>query len=408
LEQSILGVQRLAKILFVSGSIGLGHVIRDLAIVKEFRKLRPNVEIVWLAGEPAVSMLKGAGEKLLPEGSDYNKDTATATSTASEFNLSLAQHLFKSRSIWADAYKHYEKIVEREKPDLVVGDEAYEIAVTMANGRYVNMPKTLLIFDFIKSYPMSARPMERLVIWITNRYWHKVIHLPPLRQSLSVFVGEPEDIPDEKLGMFLSNAKETSKNMVFLGEILGFDPKDYMDEQRVRTQLNYGSEPLIIVSIGGTSVGRSLLDLCAKTYPLLKKDLPDLHMVLVGGPMLDSKSVTVPEGVEVRGYLPNLYQHFAAADLVVIQAGGASITELVALRKPFLYFPLESHFEQQIYVAGKAERHNAGIRMTYSQTTPERLAEVIKQNIAKKTNYKPIQIGGEKKMAELMCKVLEE
>lgn len=396
------------KILFISGSIGLGHVIRDLAIVKEFRKLRPEDEIVWLAGEPAVSVLKDAGEKLLPEAGDYNKDTETASSAASEFNLSLAQHLFKSRNIWADAYKHYEEIVKREKPDLVVGDEAYEIAVTMANGKYVNMPKTLLLFDFIKSYPMSHKPTEMLVIWITNRYWHKVIHLPPEKQSLSAFVGESDDIPDERLGLFLSNAKGTTNNMVFLGEILRFDPKDYMDKQRVRAQLGYGSEPLIVVSIGGTSVGISLLALCAKTYPLLKKDLPNLRMILVGGPMFDPTSMTVPEGVDMRGYLPNLYQHFAAADLVVIQAGGTSITELIALQKPFLYFPLEGHFEQQIYVAGKAIRHNAGIRMTYSQTTPEGLAEVIKQNLGKKVDYKPIQIGGEKKMAELMTNTLED
>jgi UDP-N-acetylglucosamine:LPS N-acetylglucosamine transferase len=395
-----------AKVLYVSGAQGLGHATRDLAIVNEFRRRKPDVDILWLAGEPAVTFLKNAGESLLPEAGDYNKDTATIQSTASEFGIDMIQHLVKSRNVWKEAYKQFEEIVEREKPDLIVGDEAYEIASTFANGEYTNKPKTIIIFDFVKSYPMSHRPMEMLVIRTVNRYWNNVIHLPSEKQIPIAFVGEPEDIPDEKLGMFLSNAKEAARNMVFLGEILRFNPQDYMDKRKVRAQLGYGNEPLIIVSIGGTTIGRSLLDLCIKAYPLLKEDLPDLQMVLVGGPMFDVRSVSVPDGVEVKGYVPNLYEHFAASDLVVIQAGGTTIAELIALQKPFLYFPLEGHFEQQICVAGKVERHNAGVRMAYFQTSPQKLAMTIKQNIGKKTEYKPIQIGGEKKMAELMIKIL--
>jgi UDP:flavonoid glycosyltransferase YjiC (YdhE family) len=50
------------KVLFISGPIGLGHVSRELEIVKEMRKLDPNVEIIWHAEEPAASMLRSAGE----------------------------------------------------------------------------------------------------------------------------------------------------------------------------------------------------------------------------------------------------------------------------------------------------------------------------------------------------------
>jgi UDP-N-acetylglucosamine:LPS N-acetylglucosamine transferase len=218
-------------------------------------------------------------------------------------------------------------------------------------------------------------------------------------------VGEPEDVPDEQLGIFMSNAKETT-NMFFLGDILTFDPKDYMDKQSAKARLGYGNEPLIIVSIGGTAIGRLLMELCIDTYPLLKKDLPDLHMVLVGGPMLDPRILSIPEGIEIRGYVPNLYEHFAVSDLSIVKAGGTTIAELIALLIPFLYFPLEGHFEKQLYVAGKAERHNAGVKMTYSHTTLEKLAEAIKQKIGKSTNYYPIRIGGDAKKAELMNKIL--
>ena len=32
---------------------------------------------------------------------------------------------------------------------------------------------------------------------------------------------------------------------------------------------------------------------------------------------------------------------------------------MTALRRPFLYFPLEGHFERQIHVANRLERHGA-------------------------------------------------
>lgn len=57
--------------------------------------------------------------------------------------------------------------------------------------------------------------------------------------------------------------------------------------------------------------------------------------------------------MEVQSYVDRLYEHFAASDLAVVQAGGTTTPELTALRRPFLYFPLEEHFEQQVHVAGR-------------------------------------------------------
>ncbi len=120
-------------------------------------------------------------------------------------------------------------------------------------------------------------------------------------------------------------------------------------------------------------------------------------MVLVCGPRLSPDSLDVPEGVEVRGYVPALYEHFAASDLAIVQAGGTTTTELTALRRPFLYFPLEKHFEQQFYVTEPLNRHQAGIKMQYSLTTPETLADMIVSNIGKEVTYPPIVTDGAQK-----------
>lgn len=47
------------RILFISGSIGLGHAARHRAIAGELRRPRPGVEIDWLAGDPARATHRG-------------------------------------------------------------------------------------------------------------------------------------------------------------------------------------------------------------------------------------------------------------------------------------------------------------------------------------------------------------
>jgi predicted glycosyltransferase len=50
------------RVLYISGSIDLGHARRDLAIARELRRLDPEVEIMWLAGDPARHLIAEAGE----------------------------------------------------------------------------------------------------------------------------------------------------------------------------------------------------------------------------------------------------------------------------------------------------------------------------------------------------------
>ena len=129
-------------------------------------------------------------------------------------------------------------------------------------------------------------------------------------------------------------------------------------------------------------------------------------MLLVLGPDVPLDYVRSIEGVTVTGYLPNLYKHLAAADLAIVTGGGTITLELTALQKPFLYFPLEKHFEQEIAVAQRCERHNAGIKMIFSKTTPRILAEKIVDSIGKEVHYARIPIDGARKAAEVINTIL--
>jgi len=208
-------------------------------------------------------------------------------------------------------------------------------------------------------------------------------------------VGEEEDIPNNRFDVFLPNRRSWARERCnFLGYILPFDPAEYNDQAKIRAKLGYGKDPLVICSVGGTSVGKNLLELCGEAYEITRKGIPDLCMVLVSGPRIAADSLVVPKGVKVIGYVPSLYEHLAACNLAITLGGGTTTLELTALNKPFLYFPLEGHCEQQNHVAARLSRHNAGIKMSFSNTNPQSLAETIIANIGKKVNYVSILTDG--------------
>jgi len=400
------------KVLFVSGSIGMGHVTRDLAIAKELRKLNPDVEISWLACKPASQVINDAEENLLPESARYSDMTLVFEKTSKEFRINFPKALLKMA--WAGQVKHafevFQGVSSRERFDLAIGDETVEIIwMFRSNPRLKKLP-FVYIDDLIRGAVPTKNPLWILGGYYTSRafYSNKDLKSPPAQWDVCLFVGEEEDIPDVKIGFMLPKCREWARACCkFVGYVLQFDPSEYADKSQVRASLGYGKEPLVICSIGGTAIGKELLLLCGRSYPIIKKKLPELRMILVCGPRVPAESLDVPQGVEVRGYVPNLYQHFAASDLAVVQGGGTTTMELAALRRPFLYFPLESRFsDQQTQVAPALKRHGAGINMTYSKTTPESLAEAIISNIGKEVTYAPIPADGAQKAAKLIGQLL--
>jgi len=396
------------KILYVSGSIGLGHVTRDLAIARQLRKQHPEVELSWLACHPATLSLKQAGERLLPEVDIYANANTHAENIARGFEMSTLRYALHESKILRHNLKIYMKIFNREKYDLVISDEAYDLITALAM-KFIRLEAPfVMIYDFLGMDSVTKNPFEKLLVNISNSIWKKWDRkLFSGGKNLALFAGEIEDIHDKRLGFFKSNRREHAREFYkFTGYVLPFDPAEYTDKIKIRTKLGYGHEPLVVCSIGGTSIGKDLLELCGQAYPIIKQHVSDLRMVLTCGPRLAADKLKVPQEVEVKGYVPALYEHFAASDLSVVQGGGTTTIELTALNRPFLYFPLAKHCEQQIHVAERLARHKAGSKMIYSQTTPEVLADMIIANLDKKVNYPPISLNGAQKAAQFISELI--
>ena len=117
-------------------------------------------------------------------------------------------------------------------------------------------------------------------------------------------------------------------------------------------------------------------------------------MIVVAGPRIDPESlVAAPiDGLEVVPYVHNLYRHLAACDLAVVQGGLTTSMELTANKRPFLYFPLRHHFEQNFHVRHRLERYGAGRRMDFDDSPPEQIAAAIAQEIGREVDYRDVEV----------------
>jgi len=384
------------RILYVSGSLGLGHVTRDLAVVAEMRRTCPEIDIAWIAGPPASEVLLAAGEQLAPEQAKYRGETDLAEAAARNGRLSLTFYVFKALAAWFHNARVIGRAASRGQYDAVVGNETYEIAVANFFGlRVLPSVPFVMMYDFWGMDVTSGSFVEQLGAWLLNLVWSQEWRVTARGRNAAIFFGEIEDVPDRRFGPLLPNRRRyAEKHVDFVGYPLSFDVKTVPSKETLRQELGYQDGPLVVCTVGGTSIGKELLELCGRAYPLVAARVSGLRMVLVGGPRIDPRSLDVPKETDCRGMVPQLWRHLAACDLAVVQGGGTTSLELEALRVPFLFFPVEHHSEQEVTVAGRLARHGAGVRMQVSSTSPEQMADAIVANLGASVCYPEIPCRG--------------
>jgi predicted glycosyltransferase len=231
----------------------------------------------------------------------------------------------------------------------------------------------------------------------------------PRLRDRSIFVGDPDDIVPDDFGPGMPSIRAwTEDHYAFSGYVTGFDPAVLVDTRAaVRHDLGYrDDERVVIVTVGGSGVGSALLRRVIASYPEAARRVPGLRMVAVAGPRIDPDSLDAPTGVDVRPFVPELYRHLIAADMAVVQGGLTTTMELVAGRRPFLYFPLANHFEQNRHVAHRLDRYRAGRRMDFATSDPDAIAEAIAQEIDRPVDYLPVASDGAARAAAMIAELI--
>ncbi len=400
---------RRRRALYVSSPIGLGHAQRDVAIADELRKLHPDLEIDWLAQHPVTEVLKARGERIHPASAELANESRHLESESAEHDLHCFQSWRRMDEILVANFMVFHDVIRDENYDLWIGDEAWEVDYYLHENPEQKRAAYVWLTDFVGWLPMpDGGERERFLTADYNAEMIEQIARFPRVRDRAIFVGDPEDIVPDRFGADLPPIREwTERHFDFAGYITGFDPAAFADREAIRESLGYRpDEKVCIVTVGGSGVGGPLLRRIMGAFPEAKRSIPNLRMVVVAGPRIDPQTLPKVDGLEVRRYVHELYRHLAVCDLAIVQGGLTTTMELTANRRPFIYFPLRHHFEQNFHVRHRLNRYGAGRCMDFDEATPDRLAAAMVEELTRTVEYRPVETEGARCAAMHIAEVL--
>ncbi len=282
------------KALFISSSVGLGHITRDLYL----SGMMKNVDVTWVTAGTALKYLESHREKLHPVSYDLASigDLIAHLFHKGKLKMTIgdARRIFRAIKANSEIIRDH---IDFEKYDCIISDEAWE---TLFLRDRFNVP-SFFITDFLEFKSIGFSMLQRLGYWILNREVHKRLKV---MYDHKFYVGfkELDYNPDFKWYGIIP----THKNLEY-----GFE--------------NPVEEDYILINIGGTDAGSYIKDVVSR---LLSKHF---NIVVIGGS---------------KYFEPDPIKKIIGARLLITLAGYGSLLELIMYRKRGIIIPLGGHFEQ--------------------------------------------------------------
>lgn len=387
LPKIIKARNRKPKALYLSSPIGLGHVRRDRAIADALRERRPELEIDWLAQAPVTSFLEASGERVHPLSASLLSESQHIESESGEHDLNAFQALRRMDAILVTNFCLFQDVVNSGEYDLVIADEAWDIDRFWHEHPELKKTKLAWMTDFVGVLPMTtADSQETRLARDWNAEMIDLIDRAPGTRDAAIFIGEQADVVDMSFGEGLPSIREwTAATHQFSGYINPVEGLPEADRDQLRRALGFADGEIVcLVAVGGSGVGRTLIRRLLEIVPLLRARVPALAFQVVTGPRIDPNELPRIEGVHFRAFVADFISHVRACDVAIVQGGLSTTMELTCLGKPFLYVPLEQHFEQQIHVHHRLQRYGFGERLRYAELSDaERLAVRIENLLAR-------------------------
>ena len=346
-------------IIFFASPIGLGHATRDIAICEELKSLTKE-KILIITGRPAYDIFSKNG---------YLVDDVYSPE---KFDIDSLMQL-RSPLRWLFKYfMYYRKckliatgFVDKNVDSLIVSDEDFaSISVGEKRNRKRVLITDLLETHFVKGIFSAIE--SRMNISMQNM----------LKKCNRVL------IPD--------NGQDVD-NISYVGPVV----RNLSITDRALLRKKLGIEKrTILVSIGGTSAGRYLIERALSAYKNLNMKT-DLDLLVALGPSL-SKFENNNTSYRNIGFVDNLHEYVCASDLVVSLAGRSTIDESLVYGTPGIFIPIKDHFEQE---------QNAK-KLGYSYDDISRLQTLIEEKLELgRTNRVDVK-NGAKKAAKIITEMV--
>lgn len=353
------------KILIAAGGTG-GHINPGIAIGKMLKNRGDNVKFVGTD--------KGLEKDLVPKA-DFELEFIHAEGLHRGFSLKNLKTIMTLKQGIDDC----RKIIEREKPDLVIG-----------TGGYVTAP--LMIVALKKKVPTMIHESNALpgktTIWLSRK-----VDLIAL------------GFEDAKLRV------PKAKNAVFTGNPTKIDGSLKKEEMKKKL----GIEGKMVLVFGGSQGAKKINDTMVE-FINENKQLGYEVIYATGAKNYDevvSKIKVDNKSFKVEKYIYNMPEVMTAADLVVCRSGALTVTEIAIVGVPAIMIPFPYAAENhQYYNAKTLEDAGAGMIIEEKDLTKEVLekaiGDIISDNDKMDRMSKNAKKVGDDKALERISKEIEK
>ncbi len=218
----------------MSSPIGLGHAWRDVAIARELRALRPELDIDWLAQAPVTHVLEACGERIHPASAGLANESRHIAAESGDHELNVFQAWRRMDEILLANFMVFRDVARAEDYDLWIGDEAWELDYFLHENPPLKTAPYVFLTDFVGWLPMAEGGAEeaRLTADYNAEMLGHIAALPGVRDR-AIFVGSPEDVVPHGFGEGLPAIRPwVEEHFAFSGYVLGPDAGPPADRRR--------------------------------------------------------------------------------------------------------------------------------------------------------------------------------
>lgn len=303
----------LMKVIISGGGTG-GHVFPAIAIANEFKKQRPDAEILFVGAKGKLEMEKVPKAGFPIKGLWISGFHRKLTFRNLMFPFKLVSSLFKAFSI-----------IQSFKPDVVIGVGGYASGPTLQVATMKGIPT---LIQEQNSFP-----------GITNRLLAKKVN-----KICVAYDGMERFFPKEKI---ILTGNPVRQDIIELAD-KGMEGKKYFGlDQNKKT----------IFLFGGSLGARTLNDAMAANKDLLEKNQNVQVLWQAGKLYIDefknSATAQLPN-VKILPFVDRMDLAYAMADIMITRAGASTISELCLVGKPVILIPSPNVSEDHQTMNAKA------------------------------------------------------
>lgn len=290
------------KYLFIITGIGLGHALREKAIIDEILKRQTNSEIHIATYGTALNYFKKFYQTTKIFGHRFQ---------GTDLKFSKIKFFFSNIGYpftYVIDLIHLIKLIKKLKPDKVIIDvQPVGIAAAKLTRR-----------EIISIYNLDTDRLKKKEI--TNPQFIKLIK-KVYKKSDKVIIP------------VLTQNKGKKKNIYYINPIVRSSPKDLPPKQKLMKKLNLKKEP-ILVTIGGSQFGLPIIKTIIKIAPKF-----DEHFIIFG---IDYKD----KNVIGYKFKENFLEYLKISKAVITTAGHNTLSEILIFKKPAIIFQIKNYTEQ--------------------------------------------------------------